>query len=1184
MISARSLCVIVLLTLFFHFGSTVNNTRNEEFRFIYYDYSKGIDSGMRVRAWGPFRYYVAVKLCIEQITRDDANWCGFGLMVRQYVDIENHWERKELDEFYANMRNSNCYISQLNHLFRYEPFIREGKSKEGRMPQLNDVTPSKNVNAFAYDVVQVVAGSLAFICVFLIIAVITLGVLNCRKPRQKPSDHRSRPSDNYKRHTGRSGNKVGGLSADSSDEKKMAGEQPCYTLIHIPNDYEAPSEQELKYLFEHGDTRLKTDALKKLIMMLMNGDQIGPTLMMYVIRFCLPSHDHAMKKLMLLFWEVVPKTSADGQLLREMILVCDAYRKDLQHANEYVRGSTLRFLCKLKEPELLEPLMPPIRACLEHKHHYVRRNAVLAIYTIYQNFEFLIPDAPELVSNFLETEQDASCKRNAFMMLLHVDQARALDYLSGCIEQVTSFCDILQLIIVELIYKVCISNRSECARFIRCVYKLLKSQSAAVRYEAASTLVTLTSAPSAVKAAASVYIELIVKESDNNVKLIVLDKLIDLKESVQNERVLQELVMDILRVLSATDHEVRKKALSLALELVSSRNVNEMVMVLRKEMGKSRDGAEGADQYRQLLVRTLHRATMKFSDVAEQIIPVLIEFLSDSSESAALDVLDFLREAVHRLPGLRSVIIDQLHEVFPSICNANVFGRTTWLLGEFADTPERMVKLFSLIKTAVGPLPLVDAELREREGDEPVVDESAQASTDKANKPIVTADGTYATQSAVVSDTKAAQGDRPLLRNFFIEGDFFLAASLSTTLSKVLLRYSAAHAGYQEPVNRFSGEVLFLLSSMIHFGKSGLCKSQITEDDIDRISTAISLIADKWPEATGIFVTECRDSLDQMLTAKGDSTKSEDAFSKSRKANIVEADKTIAFTQLSTLMEGLTGTNLFDLSLSQALGTSQKSQKFDFASSKLAKVVQLAGLSDPVYAEAYVNVNQYDIVLDVLIVNQTGGTLQNVSLELSTIGDLKLVDKPSPITLAPNDFANIKATVKVASTENAVIFSTIAYDVHGPTSDRNCVYLQDIHVDIMDYIVPGSCSDYEFCQMWPEFEWENKVIVNTPITDLREYLDHISKKTNMKLLTADAALDGDCGIMAANFCAHSIFGEDSLANVSIEKSVFGDTDSPIVGHIRIRAKSQGMALALGDKINAAQKERSYVSAQMAVKR
>jgi len=53
-------------------------------------------------------------------------------------------------------------------------------------------------------------------------------------------------------------------------------------------------------------------------------------------------------------------------------------------------------------------------------------------------------------------------------------------------------------------------------------------------------------------------------------------------------------------------------------------------------------------------------------------------------------------------------------------------------------------------------------------------------------------------------------------------------------------------------------------------------------------------------------------------------------------------------------------------------------------------------------------VNQYDIVLDVLVVNQTADTLQNLSLELSTVGDLKLVEKPTPITLAPHDFANIK--------------------------------------------------------------------------------------------------------------------------------------------------------------------------------
>ena len=133
-----------------------------------------------------------------------------------------------------------------------------------------------------------------------------------------------------------------------------------------------------------GDAKSKADALKKLIYMLLHGEKLAPGMLMCVIRFCLPTSDHFLKKLLLIFWEIVPKTSADGKLLHEMILVCDAYRKDLQHPNEFIRGSTLRFLCKLKEPELLEPLMPSIRKCLEHRHSYVRRNAVLAIFTIYR--------------------------------------------------------------------------------------------------------------------------------------------------------------------------------------------------------------------------------------------------------------------------------------------------------------------------------------------------------------------------------------------------------------------------------------------------------------------------------------------------------------------------------------------------------------------------------------------------------------------------------------------------------------------------------------------------------------------------------------------------------------------------------------------------------------------------------
>lgn len=77
-------------------------------------------------------------------------------------------------------------------------------------------------------------------------------------------------------------------------------------------------------------------------------------------------------------------------------------RNDLNHPNEYVRGCALRFVCKLKEVELLEPLVPSIRNNLESRHTYVRRNAVLAVFSIYRNFDYLLPDAPDIIFNFLQ--------------------------------------------------------------------------------------------------------------------------------------------------------------------------------------------------------------------------------------------------------------------------------------------------------------------------------------------------------------------------------------------------------------------------------------------------------------------------------------------------------------------------------------------------------------------------------------------------------------------------------------------------------------------------------------------------------------------------------------------------------------------------------------------------------------
>lgn len=96
-----------------------------------------------------------------------------------------------------------------------------------------------------------------------------------------------------------------------------------------------------------------------------------------------------------------------------------------------------------------------------------------------------------------------------------------------------------------------------------------------------------------------------------------------------------------------------------------------------------------------------------------------------------------------------------------------------------------------------------------------------------------------------------------------------------------------------------------------------------------------------------------------------------------------------------------------------------------------------------------------------------------------------------------------------------------------------------------------------------------QVAINTSFTDLFEFLNHIVTSTNMRCLTPTSSLSGESSFLAANLYAKSVFGEDALVNLSVEKK--DDADGKLSGYVRIRSKTQGIALSLGDRITAVQR-------------
>lgn len=61
---------------------------------------------------------------------------------------------------------------------------------------------------------------------------------------------------------------------------------------------------------------------------------------------------------------------------------------------------------------------------------------------------------------------------------------------------------------------------------------------------------------------------------------------------------------------------------------------------------------------------------------------------------------------------------------------------------------------------------------------------------------------------------------RPPLRQYLMDGDFFMGAALGTTLAKLALRYLTLVSD-QVRQNRFCAEAMLIITSVLHLGKSG---------------------------------------------------------------------------------------------------------------------------------------------------------------------------------------------------------------------------------------------------------------------------------------------------------------------------------------------------------------------------
>jgi coatomer subunit beta len=537
------------------------------------------------------------------------------------------------------------------------------------------------------------------------------------------------------------------------------------------------------------------------------------------------------------------------------------------------------------------------------------------------------------------------------------------------------------------------------------------------------------------------------------------------------------------------------------------------------------------NEYRHLLIQSIHQCAIRFSEVAANVVDLLMDFIADFNNAAAVDVISFVKEVVEKFPHLRASIVSKLLSTLGEVRAGKVYRGALWIVGEYSVEVSEIREAWKRIRSSLGEIPIVAEEQRlleeqlssdGREAREQPNGHVKAATSSGSRK--VLADGTYATESALTSQgasqakLNAARAYRPPLRQLILEGDYYLTSVLASAMTKLVMRFSEISSDSSR-TNALRAEAMLIMISIVRAGQSQFVKAPIDEDSVERIMVCIQALAEclQRKELEHVFLEDTRRAFRTIVQAEEKKQAAKEAVEKAKSA--VQIDDMIPIRQLAK-KSAKDGADEIELDVEKATGGDSSGSELQ---SKLSRIVQLTGFSDPVYAEAYVQVHQFDIILDVLLVNQTTDTLQNLTVEFATLGDLKVVERPVTQNLGPHDFLNVQATIKVSSTDTGVIFGNVVYD--GPSStETNFVILNDVHVDVMDYIHPATCSETQFRTMWTEFEWENKVNINTKAKSLRAFLDQLVTATNMTCLTPEASLQGDCQFLSANLYARSVFG------------------------------------------------------------
>jgi coatomer subunit beta len=178
-----------------------------------------------------------------------------------------------------------------------------------------------------------------------------------------------------------------------------------------------------------------------------------------------------------------------------------------------------------------------------------------------------------------------------------------------------------------------------------------------------------------------------------------------------------------------------------------------------------------------------------------------MDFISEVNSASSVSIISFVKEVVEKFPNLRSTIVERLTAILGEVRAGKVYRGSLWIIGEYCQEEKTLQLAWKRIRTSLGEIPILQSEQRAlEEMDEGESEEKTNGHAEApktVTKTKVLADGTYATETALTSEAsqkskleavRAAQ--KPPLRQMILDGDYFLATVLCSTLTKLVMRHA----------------------------------------------------------------------------------------------------------------------------------------------------------------------------------------------------------------------------------------------------------------------------------------------------------------------------------------------------------------------------------------------------------